>query len=96
MEIKSQRNVYPIKDGDCLWFNGAVYGFQPKDNSILPMRGFHKSRSESISKKEAKRVLKEYPHVTTTFDGMKYFTFNPPPLITNSVYVVRGALKEKI
>jgi len=77
MKIKSQRNTFPIKEGDYLWFNGVVWGFTPKDKTILPMVGWTKPHSATISKKEVARVLKEYLHTKREKDFMTYYHFAP-------------------
>lgn len=77
MNIKSRRKVYPVKDGDYLWFNGSAFGFTPKDKSILPMSGFIRPERVRVSKKEAQRIVKEHGGPKIVFDGMTVWKFGP-------------------
>lgn len=76
-QIKCGRNVFTIEPGDAIFFNGSVYGYIPKSNSLLPMRGFIRASRVSLSKKEALRVIDQYkPRHRIGNTGVTYYIFS--------------------
>lgn len=76
--IKCGRFTYEIKKGDKLLDNGACLQFLPKDNSILPFRDWFTARSAKVSKKEFKRVTKEYNfriYRDSSWDKLIYYVY---------------------
>lgn len=55
-QIKILRNVYNVKKGDYILFNGVVYQFCAGDGRILKAKGFDRYASLRISANEVKKI----------------------------------------
>lgn len=62
MKVIKGKKEYKLLPGDLIMFNGAVWMFEPRDNSIPPFGTWNRPSNISISKKEAMRILSEYKY----------------------------------
>ena len=80
MKVIKGKKEYPLKKGDYILFNGAIWMFKPQDNSILPFGMWKRPQYITISKKEANRILISYTYAQREEPGgmIYYKIFNKP------------------
>lgn len=68
------REFYEIDKGDYFWDNGAAVGFNPRNESKIPFRGWHR-KTVCPQKREWKRLKEQCNFIVKQRHNITYYVY---------------------